>query len=123
MSQKQSDAAKSDLGPSWFDVFNQWHDVEAVYESKVTVVVKLARAVNGQMGAYMQASVNGVPVTSIGSGFGRAYGNGPKTMPGALSRLLWAVDDRIAQQRREAALLTQRTIEELWQEAAGGTTD
>lgn len=108
-----------EMGPSWWDVQQQWFHIEAVYECKVSVAVSLARSVEGKLGQYLQASVNGVPVQGIGAGFGRAYGSGPKTMPGALSRLLWAVEDRLVEQRTKAALLTQVTLEEMIARAGG----
>lgn len=122
MAETYSAQKQGETGPSWWDVQQQWFHIEAVYECKVSVNVTLARAVNGQLGQYLQASVSGIPVQGIGGGFGRAYGNGPKTMPGALSRLLWAVEDRLVEQRTAAALLTQRTLEELIAAAGGEHT-
>lgn len=111
-----------EMGPSWWDVQQQWFHIEAVYEAKVAVTFSLARAVNGQLGQYLTASVNGVPVQGIGGGFGRAYGSGPKTAPGAISRLLWAVEDRLVAQRTAAALVTQTTLEEMIAQSCGEAT-
>lgn len=119
MAGKEALSVGSETGPSWWDVQQQWFHIEAVYECKLTVGVSLARAVDGKLGHYLQASVDGVPIQGIGGGFGRAYGNGPKTMPGALSRLLWAVEDRIEEKRMQAARLTQATLEEMIAQAGG----
>lgn len=116
---KEAISSGQETGPSWWDVQQQWFHIEAVYECKVTITCSLARAVDGKLGQYLQASVDGVAVQGIGGGFGRAYGSGPKTMPGALSRLLWAVEDRIEEQRMKAALLTQATLEEMIAQAGG----
>lgn len=116
---KAAISSGQETGPSWWDVQQQWFHIEAVYEVKVALTLTLARAVDGKLGQYLQASVSGVPVQGIGAGFGRAYGNGPKTMPGAVSRLLWAVEDRLVEQRTKAAALTQVTLEEMIARAGG----
>jgi len=82
----QDENGKS-YGPSWYDVHILIAELRAKHGFELTFHVKQCRSVDGAVGLYITAELDGTRIVHFGSGFGKSHPNGAKTMPATMYAL------------------------------------